>query len=37
MGEINRIMLLSFHYVGVWRSWLAHQYGVLGVGGSNPL
>ena len=22
---------------GVWRSWLAHQHGVLGAGGSSPL
>ncbi len=23
--------------IGVWRSWLAHQHGVLGAGGSSPL
>ena|GEM_PF-1928098 len=29
--------MVKYYIVGAWRSLVAHQYGVLGVGGSNPL
>jgi hypothetical protein len=40
-GEIGYYLNFQITFAavlfGVWRSWLAHQHGVLGAGGSSPL